>query len=140
MVPEEDLKGLMKQLGEVNSESDVNIQEFFNREALRLTYENGILMDFFAVATVSNLHFKGIPIFSSDPLYLVVQMVSILSENPIAKKEELVFPKSHIFLFDFLNEDETRAANKEKSISWRNSLRVLSVSLDDYKELDIFNN
>jgi len=38
-------------------------------------------------------------------------MVSILSENPIAKEEDLVFPKRNIYLFDFLNEDGTRAAN-----------------------------
>jgi len=44
-------------------------------------------------------------------LYLVRQMVSILSENPIAKEEDLVFPKSNIYLFNFLNEDGTRAAN-----------------------------
>lgn len=139
IVPDEDLKELMKLMNDVNSTESTHRQEFRSGEGLMLTFEDELLMDFFANDQAGNLHFQGIPVFSSDPLYLVKQMVSVLSENPIAKNEELVFPKNHIYLFDFLNEDGTRAASKERTITWRNTPRILSVSLHDYKELNILN-
>lgn len=139
LFPEEEIKELMKLMEEVNLPQDINIQNFINSEGVVVTFENDVLMDIYADDRAKSLHIQGIPVFSSDPLYLVRQMVSILSENPIAKEEDLVFPKSNIYLFDFLNEDGTRAANKERTISWRNSPQILSVSLEDYKELDILN-
>lgn len=139
LFPEEEVKELLKLMEEINIPQDVNIQNFINSEGVVATFEDDVLMDIYAADRAKNLHIQGIPIFSSDPLYLVLQMVSILSEKPIAKEEDVVFPKSNIYLFDFLNEDGTRAANKERTISWRNSPRILSVSLADYKELDILN-
>lgn len=137
--PEEELKKLMEQLEELSAVQDINRQEFRNNDGLCITYENGMLMDFYADDRVQHLHLGGIPVFSSDPLYLVEQMASILAENPVAKDVELVFFKNHIYLYDFLKEDGTVAANKERTVSWRNSPRILGVSLDDYKELAILN-
>lgn len=137
IVPEEDILELMKQMESIETETDVKRQEFSNKNGLTISFENELLTDFFADDNASDLHFGGIPIFSSDPLALVKQMSNVLSEIPIGKENEIVFPENHIYLYGFLNENGGKSTSNERTINWRNSTRILSVTLDDYKEVNL---
>lgn len=137
IVPEEDILELMKQMESIETETDVKRQEFINENGLTISFENGLLTDFFADDNASGLHFGGIPIFSSDPLVLIRQMANVLSEIPVGKEHEIVFPKNHLYLYGFLNENGSKSTSNERTINWRNSPRILSVSLDDYQELNL---
>ncbi|MBA5794046.1 hypothetical protein H1R17_11830 [Flavobacterium sp. xlx-214] len=138
IVSDEEIKELMKQMEDINIDQNVKIQEFSSLNGMKISFEDELLTDFFATDFVTNLHFQSIPIFSSNPLFLIKEISTILSEIPLAKGKEIIFPKNHIYLYDFLNEDGHETSHKERTVNWRNASRILGVSIDDYKELNLY--
>ncbi|GAA4792250.1 hypothetical protein GCM10023231_20260 [Olivibacter ginsenosidimutans] len=138
----EDLKNAMDALQIVGEELDDVCTE--SRDSgISLEYKADQLTEILADNRAQQLHFRGIPIFSTDPIQLLTQMSKLFKEDPIIKGEELIFPNHKLFLFSFLEEQgkgKYREGNKRnRTIIWRNTHRPYSVELSEYRQIKLIN-
>lgn len=137
-ITEADMKTVLEALEETNGNDPRGAILIQHRlRGLTLEYEDDQLTEVFADDRATRLHFKNIPIFSSDPHSLVKKMAEELGENPIVQDDELVFPKHNIYLFSFLKKDFTVSDPKNRTIMWRVKPRILGTDLSDYTLLKI---
>jgi len=138
---EEDLKIALDALKETISNDRDDISTTFRESGISMEFKTDHLVEFFADDRATQLHFKGIPIFSSKPVHLISEISKLLNEIPLIKDEEVVFPNHHLFLFSFLTEPANgqylEGSKKNRSISWRNSPRTHAVDLADYQPLKL---
>lgn len=138
---EENLKMAIDALQIVGEEQDDVITEY-RESGILLTYKAERLTEIFAVVSVKQLHFQGIPIFSDDPLSLVLHMSKIFKETPLIKGDELIFPNHNLYLFSFVKEKsngECIVGDKQnRTIMWRNSPQPFGVTLSEYRPIKLF--
>ncbi|SDF72057.1 hypothetical protein SAMN05421827_101311 [Pedobacter terrae] len=138
---EEDLKIAIDALEETIGTERDDISHTYRESGISMEYKKDQLIEIFADDRAKLLHFKGIPIFSSEPVHLISEISKELNEIPLIKDEEVVFPHHHLFLFSFLTEQANgqylKASKKNRSISWRNSPRTHAVDLADYHQLNL---
>ncbi|MDF2514817.1 MAG: hypothetical protein K0R59_113 [Sphingobacterium sp.] len=138
-ITEAEMKEIMEAIEEANADDPRGVILIQHRMATGLTleYEDQQLTEICADDRAKLLHFRQIPIFSSNALSLVKKMAAELNENPIVQDDELVFPKNNIFLFSFLRKDLTEGNPKNRTMTWRVNPRILGTDLSDYTPLKI---
>ncbi len=139
---EEDLKIALDALEETIGNDRDDVSTTFMDSGISMEFKTDRLVEFFADDRAKLLHFKGMPIFSSEPFRLISEISKELNEIPLMKDEEVVFPNHHFFLFSFLTEKATgqyrEGPKKNRSVSWRDSPRTHAVDLADYQPLKFF--
>jgi hypothetical protein len=113
---------------------------------LSFTYQAGHLVEILADFTASHLKCGDIAIFEGEPEDVIRRMAAFLNETPIISKEEVVFPGSFIYLFEFVRErpspdggaaDYVTGNRSDRSIIWRASSRQGGVDLSTYKPMTL---
>lgn len=136
----DDLKNAMDALQIVGEELDDVIREYRD-SGISFEYKTDLLTEILAHDEAQQLHFQGIPIFSTDVKQLVTHMGKVFKEDPLIKDEELIFPDQNLYLFSFVKEKgngEYIEGNKQnRTIIWRNSPRPFSVELSEYRQIKL---
>lgn len=111
--------------------------------SLVLTYENGHLAEILVGAKSKKLAFADVSIFEASPLDVVRRISDVTREPPIFLGEEVVFPDSLIFLFQFLRASSSQGGSEapvdgdiaERSVTLRATPRHGGTDLSLYKPL-----
>lgn len=137
---EDDLKNALEALQIVGNSRD-DVSRAFMESGISLEYKANQLVEIFAGDRAEGLHFRGMPVFASNPKDLVVYISKQLNETPYIKDQEVAFPGHNLFLFSFLREQADDAYSEgeknNRTVSWRNTARVNGTDLSDYRPLEL---
>lgn len=137
---QDDLNNVLEAMQVVGDSRD-DISTVFMNSGISLEYKADQLVEVFADDRVKQLHFQGMPIFSTDPKQLVMYISKQLNETPFIKGEEIAFPVHNLFLFSFLSEQAGGAYHegekKSRTVSWWNTARPYGEDLSAYRPLEL---
>lgn len=137
---QDDLNNVLEAMQVVGDSRD-DISTVFMDSGISLEYKADQLMEVFADDRAKQLHFQGMPIFSTDPKQLVMYISKQLNETPFIKGEEIAFPVHNLFLFSFLSEQAGgtyhEGEKKSRTVSWWNTARPYGEDLSAYRPLEL---
>jgi hypothetical protein len=137
---QDDLNNALEALQVVGDSRD-DISKVFMDSGISLEYKADQLVEVFADDRAKQLHFKGMPLFASNPTQLVTHISKQLNEPPFIKGEEIAFPEHNLFLFSFLSEQAGGAYHegekKSRTVSWWSTARPYGEDLSGYRPLEL---